>query len=176
VSDLCLDCGLCCNGTVFSHVGLKLYEITNAPMAELKVERRGHRFHFFQPCPAHRDDGCSVYDRRPDACQRFECDLLKDVQLGRIALAQARQVVADTKQRARSIEEHVAPPGPTGRSLAKRILNVAERALTDPSLIPESFVDDALALNDMLRTHFRRAGSASEALTTTRIAPTPEST
>ena len=48
---------------------------------------------FRQPCTMFRDGCCSIYERRPHVCRRYECALLKRTLGGEIALEQALRVV-----------------------------------------------------------------------------------
>jgi len=77
VDDICLACGLCCDGTLFSHVTLQDGDDSDA-LATLELEHVDEAYGFVQPCQALDSCGsCQVYDDRPVMCAKFECDLLK---------------------------------------------------------------------------------------------------
>ena len=48
---------------------------------------------FQQPCAMFHTGSCSIYERRPHVCRRYECTLLKRTLGGEIALEQALRVV-----------------------------------------------------------------------------------
>jgi hypothetical protein len=48
---------------------------------------------FPQPCTMFRDGSCSIYERRPHVCRRYECAMLKRTLGGEITLEQALRVV-----------------------------------------------------------------------------------
>jgi Fe-S-cluster containining protein len=99
-SQLCVACGICCDGILFSSV-----TITDPSEAE---RVRAHRIpvhvvderHFFdQPCSALGDKGCSIYTERPLLCHAYRCLLLKQVDAGTMALADALRIVEDARKR-----------------------------------------------------------------------------
>jgi hypothetical protein len=105
---LCLACGLCCDGTLFHHVQLgdgddagKLKTLglpVKTPRAKAPVAR------FPQPCSALcADRTCRVYASRPGQCRSFECGVLKDLQAGRLASPAALRLVRQARQDADKI-------------------------------------------------------------------------
>lgn len=91
---LCLSCGLCCNGAIFSDVSLEREERRE------HFAQRGLRFanspdKFVQPCTAFSSGLCSIYHERPGHCRKFECHLLLDLKSGAVNHAEARQVVRE---------------------------------------------------------------------------------
>lgn len=73
MSDLCLACGLCCDGSLFGYVPLQDRERAMASRRGLRVLASGNGFE--QPCSAHHAGACAVYAERPRACRAFECKL-----------------------------------------------------------------------------------------------------
>src|SRR4051812_7038039 len=63
-SELCLQCGLCCDGTMFSEVGVRPYEREYVVSLGLPVEPGldGSGITVFQPCPAFVGGCCSLYE------------------------------------------------------------------------------------------------------------------
>lgn len=89
---LCLKCGLCCDGSLFTRVPLGE---NDAPPARAGVvtNERGARY-LPQPCAALEGDlRCAVYAERPLACRRFECLLLVALADGETTLAGALELV-----------------------------------------------------------------------------------
>jgi uncharacterized protein len=90
---LCLACGFCCDGTLHTHTVLLFEEVDAATDVGLVVDVVRDKPAFRQPCAMFRDGCCSIYERRPHVCCRYECALLKRTLGGEITLEQALQVV-----------------------------------------------------------------------------------
>ena len=96
---ICIGCGLCCDGTILSHLAVADESDLGWPLRLLGVELivESDPPVFALPCPAVRDGACTVYDKhRPHACTQFECDLLRAVTDGRVSMEAAREVIGDT--------------------------------------------------------------------------------
>ena len=84
---ICIGCGLCCDGTVVSHLAVSDESDLGAPLRALGVELIvvSDPPVFELPCPAVDDGVCTVFDRhRPRACAQFECAVLRDHDSGAI--------------------------------------------------------------------------------------------
>ena len=90
---LCLACGFCCDGTLHTHTVLLVEEVDAATQVGLTVGVVQDRPAFQQPCTMFRGGNCSIYERRPHVCRRYECALLKRTIGGEITLEQALRVV-----------------------------------------------------------------------------------
>ena len=95
MSDLCIECGLCCDGTLFDSV--ELYSVDDvealSPLKPVFVQLP-ESVRVQQQCPALVERCCSVYESRPGTCRSFECDVLRAHQRGDLSLAAAREVIA----------------------------------------------------------------------------------
>jgi len=131
---LCLACGLCCDGTLFHHVKLeatddarKLKELglpVKTPRAKAPVAR------FPQPCAALcADRSCRVYADRPKQCRSYECGVYKAAQAGRIAPTAALRLVKQARQEADKIRGLLRQLGDTEeqRSLNERFRRTKQR-------------------------------------------------
>ena len=115
---LCLACGLCCDGTLFNHVKLgpsddaKKLKALGLPVS---VTRSSPPVtHFPQPCAALcADRMCRVYADRPLQCRTFECGVFKDTAAGRIEFAVAMKLVKQARQRADKIRRLLRALGDT---------------------------------------------------------------
>jgi hypothetical protein len=99
-ASICVGCGLCCDGTLFSHLGVLDDADLGIPLRQLGVEviAEADPPVFALPCPALADGACTVYHRhRPRACGWFECDLLVAVGAGTTSPAEARATIAATR-------------------------------------------------------------------------------
>ena len=74
---LCLECGLCCDGTVFAAMTIQADERDYVESLGLTTTPDGDRFLSPQPCPAFQGGCCSLYTiGRPLACGWYSCQLL----------------------------------------------------------------------------------------------------
>lgn len=107
MSDLCLACGLCCDGTLFEATALMAGEDGRllAERQAVFVSEKGTQ-RFQQPCPAHERGRCSIYDERPEVCRDFRCSVLTAVDSGALDEVGARALIA----RAMELRD-VARPG-----------------------------------------------------------------
>ncbi len=86
--NLCLQCGFCCDGTLFVNAGIKEYE---AIASEYDFEIIGDvKRAFLLPCPYYQSHGCPIYDNRPYiVCAEFKCELLQRQLSGEISYSDA---------------------------------------------------------------------------------------
>ncbi|OIO54971.1 MAG: hypothetical protein COX57_05275 [Alphaproteobacteria bacterium CG_4_10_14_0_2_um_filter_63_37] len=97
IEQLCIDCGLCCDGTLFD-VG-RIYGDEDLALARslgFSIGRRGEKTIFALPC-RHFDRACTIHAApRPHICGAFFCTPLRLLQRGAIALEQARAQLEQT--------------------------------------------------------------------------------
>ena len=94
ISDLCVSCGMCCDGTLFgtAFVG----DETNRRIAEdLELEILDIRGKLFFPLPCrHFSSCCSVYDKlRPPTCSSFFCPPIKRHKLQEQTLSETEKQI-----------------------------------------------------------------------------------
>jgi hypothetical protein len=106
VSQLCPNCGLCCNGVLFADVKLRKGDDAQR-LAELglPLEKKGRQRAFVQPCACFDGTLCRVYAERPVRCRTFECGLLKRVQAGGLGADAALETIAQAKRQAEKVCE-----------------------------------------------------------------------
>ena len=131
---LCLACGMCCDGTLFDNVQLgagdeaQKLKALGLPVA---VTRGRTAVTFFrQPCVALcADRKCRVYADRPGQCLAFECGVFKDALAGRIAEAAALRLVKQARRKADNIRRLLRELGDTDeqRSLGDRFRRTQRR-------------------------------------------------
>lgn len=92
---LCMECGLCCDGSFFVYVPIGDEEtIENLTLCTQKTELA-----VTQPCTAHQDGACAIYHSgRPRACDEFQCRLLRQLKRGKLDYSTARAEIARIKQ------------------------------------------------------------------------------
>lgn len=84
-SGLCLSCGMCCDGTLFTHVAFETGDAAIEPVFERTIAvAEGSGRGFAQPCEMLDGRACAIYARRPVPCARFRCRTLRELDQGRI--------------------------------------------------------------------------------------------
>jgi Fe-S-cluster containining protein len=90
LSTLCRRCGLCCDGNLFSHVGLAGNELEPLRRRGLPIVARDDGSPVIrQRCPALHDRTCTIYDERPASCRRYRCLLYAALADHELSLAEA---------------------------------------------------------------------------------------
>jgi uncharacterized protein len=96
-SALCLQCGLCCQGTLHRGAALKPEDEAIAALLRLPIYEKPGGRGFTLPCRWHREGRCSVYSVRPSPCREYECDLLERHLRGEVSLEDALETVDAAK-------------------------------------------------------------------------------
>jgi len=82
-SDLCVACGMCCDGTMFGNVVCSKEEADYVASLGLETKKKDEQTNhlFIQPCPLHVSGQCSIYSdpKKPKTCSGYKCALLKRV-------------------------------------------------------------------------------------------------
>ena len=91
---LCLACGLCCDGTLFSSVPLRPNDELGAlKTAGVSIVSDGDPNMFTQPCAAHKNCACIIYANRPHDCRAYKCELLKRFERDEISHESALEII-----------------------------------------------------------------------------------
>ena len=102
-SELCTDCGICCNGTLFSSVTLDAAAIVTARAHHLPILETASECRLELPCPALHGVLCGIYEDRPEPCADYACELLLSVHNEELSFDDAREIIEHT----RTIHERV---------------------------------------------------------------------
>jgi Fe-S-cluster containining protein len=105
-SNICLSCGICCDGTLIGFVQLDPEELPRLSKF-MEFEKANELGFFLQPCKKFCD-GCTVYADRPKQCGIYKCDLLKSCEAQETDFDSAVAIVNDAKQQKLSIEKQLA--------------------------------------------------------------------
>ncbi len=94
--EICVKCGLCCDGTLFGHAVLQKGEHGYLPeKIEQQYGKEDDAEFFTLPC-AYFDGKCTIYDqKRAVVCSAFRCQLLKTFANGRVSQKDAIKIVTD---------------------------------------------------------------------------------
>ncbi|NQV02398.1 MAG: YkgJ family cysteine cluster protein [Bacteroidia bacterium] len=120
--NICIRCGLCCDGTLFNHAKIKDAEpiATGFSFEIIQNETRG----FNLPCGYLKEKICSIYETRPYAvCEAFKCKLLRSVNADKISFTDALKVVDETLALKAKIESQLSEHHPKngGDSLPRKM-------------------------------------------------------
>lgn len=105
IDQLCPNCGLCCDSTLFADVELQpdddFERLAQSPLALAKKGR--WKAAFAQPCACFDGKFCKIYGNRPSQCRLFECGLLKRVAAGEMRVETVLKKISETKTLARAV-------------------------------------------------------------------------
>ncbi len=156
LTEICKACGMCCDGTLYLYVTLTDDEVSQLAKYEALVLSTKHEQPTFaEPCVLHEAAGCSAYEDRPDACRRYLCTLLCDVERDELTVDEALLIVEEARARVDIVKELV--PLEPGMPLAISIWD-------EP---PDSVQGDARVAWERalwhLSKHFLETGASTEA-------------
>ena len=156
VSQLCPNCGLCCNGVLFADVELrKGDDVQRLAELGLPLEKKGRQQAFAQPCVCFDGTLCRVYAERPVYCRAFECGLLKGVQAGELEAKTALKTIAETQRLAEKVRGLLRRLGQNDEQLAlnRRYAQVMREPvdLSGPEDAVELRGELMLAVNDLMQ-------------------------
>jgi Fe-S-cluster containining protein len=170
---LCLHCGLCCDGTLFRDVELQpgddaeKLRALGLPVTRSRRREEADQLKFPQPCSALCSDlKCRVYANRPARCRQFECALFQAVARGEAELPIALKTIRQTRQMAEKVRHLLRELSDTseGVALAKRFQRVKRKLDAgelptglDPETAYDRFAELSLAVHELdmrLRTKF----------------------
>ena len=167
---LCLECGICCDGTLFKDVelqavddtarlrqlGLKLKEGTSSRIKSENTTRKNEPslIHFAQPCAAlcggHQ---CRIYDERPAHCRNFECALFIAVAVGKLQTSAAQRTIRSARQGAERVRRLLRELGDHDETMALSVRFRRVRRRFETSAISEEaaaiFAQLTLAVHEL---------------------------
>lgn len=147
---------MCCNGVLFHSVLLQTGDSARAlSAAGLKIKRKAGQEFFLQPCAAHRECQCAIYDRRPARCRLFNCRQLHRVTADETAEASALDKIAEARilvDRVNTLINHLAETN-QNRALAQRCANAL--TTSDWTLLHGELQSTMQELETLLALEFR---------------------
>jgi len=160
MDNICLDCALCCDGTLFTSVPVAATD-DREPLAAMRLMKVEDRTTFRLPCPAVANGCCSIYDRRPAICREVSCLLRLRYDAGLVSFDEARSHIAEGKElrdRIRpELERFFGSPGP--HAVAELFKELNAEVDGRPSALrarPEhaDLLLDVTTLRLLIRRHF----------------------
>lgn len=110
---ICVGCGLCCDGTLLSHLAVSDESDLGMPLRAMGVAliTAADPPVFELPCPAVDAGVCTIHHlHRPHACSLYECALSRSVLSGEVDADTARAIITSTLSTRRRIGEGGAGP------------------------------------------------------------------
>ena len=94
--ELCMDCGLCCDGTLFKTFPVEqdkiyLFEGVNVntdPTQQIVTQKCQH----LDSCNL-----CNIYNSRPKICKQFSCGITEEVNDNKITISDAKILIKQLK-------------------------------------------------------------------------------
>jgi len=120
IDQLCLNCGLCCDSTLFADVELRAGDDPQR-LAQLGLglwKKTKTRQAFSQPCACFDGRLCQIYADRPRRCGLFECGILKRVQNGKMSPAAALKQIASARTQAERVRKLLREAGQRDEQMA----------------------------------------------------------
>lgn len=155
---LCLACGLCCDGTLFDLVKLEAGDDAGKLKAlglPVYLSRgKAPVARFPQPCAALCENRtCRLYADRPWQCRTFECKTFKEAKAGRVSFTAALALVKQARRRADRVRRLLRELGDTDehRALGERFHRTSERLETGNAdeAAKATFADLSLAVHHL---------------------------
>lgn len=162
---ICITCGFCCDGTIFSTATLQRGEKGNLPE---KIEEnyfvKDDKEYFKLPCQ-YFSYKCTIYTReKAIVCSAYRCQLLKDLAEKKITKRKALEKISLAKSsRAELFEQYKSISG-TGESICFRqlLLELGEKTAATAGNEKQDMDSEVLAarcniFEALLIKHFRSA-------------------
>ena len=107
IEQLCPNCGLCCDSTLFADVELRAGDdVKRLKQLGLTLHQKTKtKLAFSQPCACFDGKLCQIYADRPNRCWKFDCGLLKHVDAGEMTAGAALMKISVAKRQAEKIRE-----------------------------------------------------------------------
>ena len=99
---------MCCDGTLFHSVILQPSDSPRTLSSlGLTLKRKPGLTTFRQPCSAHQDNQCTIYENRPQRCRLFNCQQLLRVAAGEVTQSSAQEIIASTRKKINQVIEKI---------------------------------------------------------------------
>ena len=90
--EICIQCGFCCDGTLFGHANVFSGEIIREDLKNILFSTEESLF-FKLPCP-HFKRSCSVYhEKKPQICSAFRCQILVNFKNKLLTSSEALKII-----------------------------------------------------------------------------------
>lgn len=154
LSALCQQCGLCCDGSLFTFLPVEPAEVERTRALGVRLEdRRDGRTAMLLPCPVLKGTCCGAYAERPTRCRTYVCELGKALEQKERAFDAAVAIVVEAKHRLDTLARMLpaADPGEQ-RSVLQRAFAIEATEPDDARF--KAVRAEARAIEAMLRQYF----------------------
>lgn len=106
-SKICIQCGMCCDGTLFTKAKVKNSEdeLLAKSLGLTTFSTSNSKIYFEQPCQLFNKT-CTIYDKpRPNCCSKFICEPLQMVLSNEITFDDAEQQILLALETRRQVME-----------------------------------------------------------------------
>jgi Fe-S-cluster containining protein len=105
IEQLCPNCGLCCDSTLFADVELRAGDDAKrlAKLGLTLEQKTKSKVAFAQPCACFDGKLCGIYQDRPKRCRLFECGLLKKMEADELTASAALKKISEAKRQAENV-------------------------------------------------------------------------
>ena len=167
-SELCLACGMCCNGVLHKVAYLAPQEISFAESLGLTTHSSPEKSTFQLPCPCWQKGRCRVYPLRPNVCDTYRCKLLRGLDTQEITLDTALTHVRQAQVLIEEIEAIIgdySTSGSTSDSIWTRLQRFADQQSFNVESVEFAQAFPTLklkvsTLHWLLQRHFRKGKKA----------------
>lgn len=121
-----MECGLCCDGTLFGSVIVQPDELERLTRVKLHIVDQDGALSLNQRCTALRGCLCDVYTERPAACAEYECLLRKSVLAGTKTEEAGRDDIARMRSLLGTLGEAFGVPASEHFSVWEALLSLEE--------------------------------------------------
>jgi len=107
IGNICIECGLCCDGSMFKHAGIdKSDDMIFLKQTGFESVIDHDKLFFHLPCKGQEGKRCLLYHdaRRFKVCKTFQCKLLKQYLSGDITYSTAMSVIQEILVRRQSVK------------------------------------------------------------------------
>jgi Fe-S-cluster containining protein len=155
VDQLCPNCGLCCDSTLFADVELRAGDDARrlAKLGLSLVKKGKSKIAFTQPCACFDSKLCKIYSDRPKRCRSFECGLLNKISAGEMSADAALKKISTARALAKKVRTLLQSLGQRPGEMA--LMKCYAQAMQEPMDLAR---DDnkqrgelLLAVNDLMR-------------------------
>ncbi|MBL4668634.1 MAG: YkgJ family cysteine cluster protein [Flavobacteriales bacterium] len=159
-SNICLSCGLCCDGTLIGFVQVERKEIPMLKgLLNIEEDSTGDGV-FLHPCNNYCD-GCTIYSKRPKQCAKFNCGLVTSLEQKELDFNSAIEIINTVKQKKIAIEKmlvilHIKLKSPSFYFKMVELKKILEKKKSESSLTPDhlALISDLDQLDSLLPTKF----------------------
>jgi Fe-S-cluster containining protein len=120
IDQLCPNCGLCCDSTLFADVELRRGDDPRRlrKLGLDVLQKTKTKLAFTQRCACFDGRHCKIYADRPNRCRLFECGLLQQVRSGQMTAATALKQIQQARALADKVRRLLAESGQLDEAMA----------------------------------------------------------